>query len=68
MSTPRNQIEVIFYSYINTFDRYFRFHVLLIWKPPCMQVWDIDAGKLCYPHLIQKAITAFSVLQKSLYM
>ncbi|CAD6339225.1 unnamed protein product [Miscanthus lutarioriparius] len=33
-----------------------------------IEVWDIDARKLCYPHLIQKAITAFSVLQKSLYI
>ncbi|XP_066343646.1 uncharacterized protein [Miscanthus floridulus] len=33
-----------------------------------IEVWDIDAKKLCYLHPIEKAITAFSVLQKSSYI
>uniref|UniRef100_A0A804MBU6 Lethal giant larvae (Lgl)-like C-terminal domain-containing protein n=1 Tax=Zea mays TaxID=4577 RepID=A0A804MBU6_MAIZE len=33
-----------------------------------IEVWDIDAKKLCYLHPAEKAITAFSVLQKSFYI
>ncbi|KAJ1272307.1 hypothetical protein BS78_06G192200 [Paspalum vaginatum] len=31
-----------------------------------IEVWDIDAKELCYLHPFEKAITAFSVLQKNL--
>nr|CAB3487948.1 unnamed protein product [Digitaria exilis] len=33
-----------------------------------IEVWDIDTKKLCYVHSFQKGITAFSLLQKSLYI
>nr|CAB3485438.1 unnamed protein product [Digitaria exilis] len=33
-----------------------------------IEVWEIDTKKLCYVHQFQKGITAFSLLQKSLYI
>ncbi|OEL26589.1 hypothetical protein BAE44_0012391 [Dichanthelium oligosanthes] len=33
-----------------------------------IEVWDIDAKKLCYLHPFEKEITAFSMLQKSFYI